>query len=163
MDYWKYLRDNLEDFHKSDKDKKELDKIVDLLTYKAKEKNYNELVTAYKGFLGRKSIKWFDPPYKQWKNNELLIKINPELGLNINGRKYVIKLYFKSDNITKNRVDLILTLLKKELTSRTSDFEVALLDIRAKKLYAADKIDAEILMPLLIGEANSFETIWKRV
>lgn len=163
LDYWKSLRDNLEDFHKEDKDKKELDKIVHSITDKSKVKNYSELIGAYKGFLGRKKIEWFEPPHKQWKNNDLLIRLNPELGLNINGNKYVIKLYFKSESITRSRVDLILTLLKKELHSKDSDFNIALLDIRSKKLYTDDKIDEDLLVPLLIGEAVSFETIWKRI
>lgn len=163
LDYWKILRDSLEEFHKENKEKKELDKILQLITNKTKEDNYAELINTYKVFLGRKQIKWFEPPYKTWKNNDLLIRLNPELGLSIKGHKYVVKLYFKSESISKSRIDLILTLLKNELKSKGSDFDVALLDIRSKKLYTDDKIDASLLMPLLIGEANSFETIWKKI
>jgi hypothetical protein len=163
QDYWKLLRDGIEQFHEANKDKKELEKILTGVTDHAKEKKYSELISAYKTFLGRKKVKWFEPPYKHWRYNDLSIKINPELGLDINGKNVVIKLYFKSEKITKNRVDIILTLLKKELITQKSEFSVALLDIRARKLYTDEKIDVNQLLPLLFGEALSFETIWKEI
>lgn len=162
-DYYRILRDGLEEFHIDGKDKRELDKLVEGLNDKSKQKNYEELILAYKGFLGKKKITWFAPPFKHWKNNDLMIRLNPELGLEINGQKHIIKLYFKSDPISRNRVDLILTLLSNELKTKKSDFKIGLLDIRAKKLYTDDKLDPVELLPLLIGEAVSLETIWKKI
>lgn len=162
-DYYKVLRDKLEDFHKTNAEKKELDKVLDDVFQKSKLNNYKDIILAYKSFLGRKHINWFKPPFKHWKHNELDIRLNPELGLEIDGQKYLIKLYFKAESITKNRVELILTLLNKEFLTKKNDYKVAILDIRAKKLHSDEKLDVDVLLPLLMGEANSFETIWKTI
>lgn len=162
-DYWKKLRDKIQETHSEAKDKDDLDKVIVDITDNSKLRNYKEAILAYKKFLGKKKIKWFNPPFKQWKNSELMIRLNPELGLIINNEKYVVKLYFKAEPITKNRIEIILSLLKSELKNKKENFKFALLDIRTIKLHTDEKIDINVLQPLLIGEAISFETIWKAI
>jgi len=161
-DYWKKLRDGIKLYHKNKKCREDLDQLLEGISNK-KESNYTHAVESYKAFLGRKEIKWFEPPYAEWKSQSLLIRLNPELGLEINGKKYIIKLYFKDDPISQSKVDSILTLLKSTIQPEGSDYSFAILDIQKNKLYTDDKLDCAKLLPLLNGEANSFETIWKSI
>ena len=160
FDFWKPLRDGIIDLHQNKKEKTELDKILNDLTDKKKIKRYPELIESYKSFLGRKKTEWFEPPFKDWEINDLRVKLNPELGLEINDKLYVIKLYFKSDNLSQMKADLILLLMntylkKGEFKSAT----FAVLDIERKKLFENTKLK-KIHLPLLEGEALSFINIW---
>ena len=160
FDFWKSLRDGIIDFHKLDKDKSELDNILIDLTDKKKINRYPALVESYKLFLGRKKIEWFEPPSTEWKTNDLRIKLNPELGLDVNGNLYVIKLYFKTDKLSQMKADLILLLMNTQL--KNGDFTeatFAVLDVERNKLFEKTKLN-EIHLPLLEGEALSFINIW---
>lgn len=160
FDFWKPLREGIVDFHEQNKDKAELDKILNQLTDKKKIKRYPALIDSYKSFIGRKKIEWFEPPSKEWKKDDLRIKLNPELGLEINGKLYVIKLYFKADNLSQMKADLILLLMNSKLKKEDyKDVTFAVLDVERKKMFEKTKLNKNHL-PLLEGEALSFINIW---
>jgi len=160
FDFWKPLRDGIIDLHKLGQDRSVLDNIISNLTDKKKIGRYPALVDSYKSFLGRKNIEWFDPPFKEWKTNDLRIKLNPELGLDINGKLYVIKLYFKSDPLSQMKADLILLLMNTKLKrGNFKEATFAVLDIERKKNFEKTKLDKSHFS-LLEGEALSFITIW---
>lgn len=48
-------------------------------------------------------------------SNGLDVNISPELWLEIDGKKHVIKLYFKSDALSQIKADLILRLMDREV------------------------------------------------
>ncbi len=163
FDFWKPLREGIIDFHKLDKDKSELDDILKELTDRKKINRYPLLIESYKTFIGRKKIEWFDPPFKEWKTNDLRVKLNPELGLDINGSLYVIKLYFKTDKLSQMKADLILLLMNTKLKKR--DFKeatFAVLDVERNKLFEKTKLN-KIHLSLLEGEAMSFVNIWNSI
>lgn len=160
FDFWRPLRDGIIDFHKFDKEKSELDRILIDLTDKKKINRYPALVESYKSFLGKRNIEWFEPPFKEWETNDLSIKLNPELGLDINGILYVVKLYFKTDPLSQMKADLILLLMNTKL--KKGDFKevtFAVLDVERKKMFEKTKLD-KIHLSLLEGEALNFINIW---
>jgi len=160
FDFWKKLRDGLVEFHKSEKNKKELDKIADNLTDTKKVNRYKELIKCYKSFLGRKKIQWFDPPKKKWTYESLNVRLNPELGLEINGELYVIKLWFKASKLSQAKVDFILLLLNEKMkTKKLEEVNFAVLDIGQKKLYSKTKLTS-VEFALLEAEALSYIRIW---
>lgn len=161
FDFWKKMRDEIILFHKESKKNKDcFDEILLKLVDKKKLGRYPDVIGGYKKFLGKKTITSFKVYKTVWTNNDLEVRINPELGLIINNKKYIIKLYFKSEKLSKARVDIILLLLKERYkVELTKGIDVAILDIQNNKLITSKSI--KNIMPLLIGEANSFETIWK--
>jgi len=163
-DFYKPLREKIQEIHKMDLSKEELDQILDTLTDDKKRTNYPEILEGYKRFWGRKKVKWFQPPYRNWKVGDLEIRINPELGLEYNGQFYVIKLFFKDEKTQRSQFDQILTLMEYQLRSKVNEPEIkfALLDIRKAKLYPQRGNSTE-LVPLLLGEAKSFIEIWKGI
>jgi len=163
-DFYKQLREQIKAIHKKDLAKEELNNILNNLTDDKKKANYPKLIDGYKKFWGRKKIKWFQPPYKNWKIGDLEIRLNPELGLEFNNQFFIIKLFFKDEKIQKSQVDQILTLMEYQLRSKINEPEVkfALLDIRKAKLYPQNGASFD-LVPLLLGEAKSFIEIWKGI
>jgi hypothetical protein len=163
FDFWKPLRDKISDFHKKDKkDKNEFDKLILELTDKKKVGRYTELIKAYKSFLGKKRIKHFNVKSRLWVSNDLGVRVNPEMGLIINDKKYIIKFHFKADKLSTQKVEIILLLLRDMYRPEIEKGSTAaILDVPNKKLITSKtKID---LTPLLIGEANNFESIWNSI
>lgn len=113
MDYWEQFREGLQDFHRAGGSKKsDLDRIVAAVQDPKKFGRYSTAIEGYKKFLGRKGIEWFDPASDEWKLDELSVKVNPVLGLEIDVIPYLIKLYFKDESPTKNRVEVVLERMK---------------------------------------------------
>lgn len=160
FDFWKPLREAIVEMHKEGKNKNTLDEVLLRLTDKNKKKLYPGLVKNYKSFLGRKSIEWFEPPYKHWNEGDLRIRINPEIGLEINGKFYVIKLYFKAEPLSQQKSDLIILLLNDALKNKDyQEVTFAILDVGRKKLFERTRL-SEVHMSLLEGEAMNFINIW---
>lgn len=162
-DFWRTLREAIIELHTKNRDKSDLDEVLKGLTDRKKQNRYPELVKQYKSFLGRKKIEWFEPPNKEWKFENLKVKLNPELGLDINGKLYVIKLWFKAEKLSKAKAELILLLLNEKLqTKKFKDVTFAILDIGNKKLFDSTKLTSAEF-PLLEAEALSFIRIWDSV
>jgi hypothetical protein len=77
-DFWKLLREEIVDVHRRGAPKTELDDMVARITDAKKLARYPECVRAYKRFLGRKTVSWFDPPTAEWRPHSLRIRVNPE-------------------------------------------------------------------------------------
>lgn len=158
-DYYKRFRDAVQEMHIKKKDKSELSKIIGLLP-DSKNGNYQSMISGYKKFLGTKETIWFQPVRKIWAHGNLQIPINPELGLKWNNQKYIIKLYLKSDKLSKDRISSILALMKH--TIPTKDTVLCLLDVRNSKIYPFEE-NMLSLLPLVEGEARSLELILDRL
>lgn len=162
-DFYKILREEIVNLHQLNKDVKTLDELLGKLTDTKKKNNYPAVIAGYKKFLGKKKATWFEPPFKHWIIGDLDIKINPELGILLGKNSYVIKLYLSSDRITKDKVTQILSLLEHELRDQVEGVTLfGILDVKTGKLFENTNKDVSYL-PLLEGEAKSFETIWKGI
>ncbi len=161
-DYYKILREAIVENHKLGADKRNLEKILDTITQK-KQLNFELAIKGYQKFWGRRNMEWFEPPFKHWTIDDLDVKINPELGLAIGDTQHVIKLYFKSEKLSKGRIDQILSLLESELRNKVKKGTVfCVLDVRQGRLYCNVERKTE-LIPLLVGEARSFAAIWNNL
>ncbi|MBL9160978.1 MAG: hypothetical protein JNJ70_26090 [Verrucomicrobiales bacterium] len=162
-DFWRRLRSAIVDYHKSGStDKTVLGGALDGVTHKPKESAYPAAIKGYQKFLGRKAISWYQPPTKAWTSGDLTIRVNPELGLVINGEHHLVKLYFKADAMTKTKADVIILLMREAIPNLRPGTKFALLDVQRAKLFAHDS-PSQDLLPLLQGEAANFATIWASI
>lgn len=135
-DFYKPFREGLINLHANGKDRTSLDSIVSSLSDLKKVANYPELIDGYKKWWGKKAIGWFDPPRGVYSSAGVDIAVNPELGLVIDGKRVVVKLYNKAEPITQFRIDMVPLLMELVLRgSCASDDAVALLDVRKGKLH----------------------------
>lgn len=161
-DYYRKLRDGIVEMHRDGMPKSVLDGLVKGIADQNKTVNYPLLAAGYKKFLGRKSIQWYEPPKASWFQGNLEVRINPELGLEINGRPHLIKLYFKAEKLTKARIELINHLMLTALDVERAGATVGMLDVRNGNLIVADSLDPS-LAPLLNAEAIAFCEMYKSV
>lgn len=163
-DYWNPLKSKLKSVHKKNGTPEDLKELINLISLEKKE-NYKKSIEGYCSFWKKRKFSWFNPPKKTWIDGDVRIELNPELGLQINDRLYVIKLHTSAnDKIDKRHSDLILNLMEKELRSKVLGDEVifALLDVKTGKFFENKTKDIS-LIPLLKGEVKSFEIIWKNL
>ncbi len=158
-DYYKRLRDSIARMHRLEQPLTVLDQLCAIVPDKKKER-YRAAVAVYKRFLKGKTIEWFAPREGLWQYGGLIVKINPELGLNINGTPYVIKLYFRDEPLTKAKIAGIIHLMEKQLHTYHSDDTVfSILDVQNNKLLT-NRGYRQDLMPLIRGYASAFMQIY---
>jgi len=160
-DFYKRLREGLIAFHVERRDKKSLDAIMDDIRHVVKLKNYPDFIGGYKRFLGRKTFEWFSPPRGEWKHGDLIIRLNPELGLVQGQIKMAVKLYLRTQGeLDKRRAALITQLMRSVLTPLDGVTTLAVLDVKNGKNFPAGD-DEPALVPLLRGEALSFVEMYR--
>jgi len=162
-DFWKTLREGLVHFHSTGGGhKSELDGLVGE-ALESRRAHYEAAITGYKRFLGRKSVQWFEPTRITWFEGDLGIRINPELGLIIDGVPTIVKVHFKSRQLSKRRIEVILLLMEDALRPHCGPEErFAVLDCWKGKLFYSDRPRWKI-RPYLIGEAHAFSTMWREL
>jgi hypothetical protein len=90
-DFYRAIRKGIVEMHQKAKPKDALDNLLLGLTDKKKQTAYPELVAGYKKFLGKKGYVWFTPPKHKWEHAGLAISVNPEVGLEFDGVRHVVK------------------------------------------------------------------------
>ncbi len=159
-DFWKGLREGLVDYHKSGTNlRRDLDFIINPGTDKKKVENYMAALAGYKKFLGRKTLEWHIPQRSKWHRHGLDIRLNPELGLKINGVRHHLKLYFKAPPLKKEKADMIIWRMQDGLVDVRVGDKLAILDVRRGNLFSVP-VSNPNFSALLEGEAAAFYTIW---
>ena len=163
-DYWKQLREGIQHFHRTGgKNRDSLDDILHSVQNPRKLGRYSAALKGYKRFLGRKNIRWFSPPGGVWCCDKLSVKVNPELGLRIEGDRHLVKLYFKNDAPTKNRLEIVSEMMKTVLAEKTDEgTTMAVLDVSNGKLHTQTVIIPQLSV-LLQGEAAAFLSMWEAI
>jgi hypothetical protein len=109
----------------------------------------------------QKDLSWFKPPSAIWSYAGLNVRVNPELGLDLGGKKYVIKLYFKDEKPTKHRLKVVFEMMRIALFLDAT-IASAVIDVSTGKLIVPKPL-AEDLLPLLEAQALAFMHLWKAV
>lgn len=162
-DFYKPLRDRIAETHRNDLPLKNFDKLLLSLNDSKKIKNYPDVVKGYIGWCGKKTFQWFDPPSDFFAQHGIAVSINPELGLIINGQPHLIKLYFKSEPLARNRIDIATHLMEVCLRKHCqADELMAVLDVRESKLFSP-KVPIPSLSATLDAELAYIAALWPNV
>lgn len=163
FDFYKPLREHLVQLHQSGSSRDEVHSILDDLTDPKKVRNYPEAVNGYHQWWGRKSFRWFEPPFAIFEASGVEVRVNPEMGLEINGIPHLVKLYFKAPVLTKQRVDLITHLMSNALAGEAPEgCTMSVLDVRRSRLFSPT-VPVPRLRAALIGELAYVAALWDEV
>jgi hypothetical protein len=159
-DFYKPLRDEMSACHKRGGTKGNLDNFVDGYPDKKRIEHYREIVGGYKKWWGKKSLKWFTPPTQQYMKEGFEVSVNPELGLEVDGKRHLIKLYFKPEPLSKNRVEIANQLMENTLRAKSRATDImSVLDIRTSKLIPCGA-PSKLLEAMLAAEMVYIAKIW---
>jgi hypothetical protein len=162
-DFYKPLRNRITETHRNSLSITNLDKLLPTLSDSKKIKNYPAIVKGYSTWWGKKTLQWFEPFSDSFVQHEIAVSINPELGLVINGQPHLIKLYFKADPLTRNRIDIVTHLMEVCLRKHCQEGEVmAVLDIRNGKLFSP-KVPIPSLSATLDAELAYIAALWPNI
>lgn len=135
-DFYKKVREKIIEVHRDNLPKEELSKTIYQITDIKKLKIYPEIIASYLAWCGKKKFKWFEPSSATISKESLEISINPELGLEIKESPHLVKLYFKSDPLSKSKADIIMQIMEMYLSENSPEGTVmSILDIPRKKLF----------------------------
>lgn len=165
-DYWRPLRQGLKEFHRQSKPIEYLDQIPKRVSNnESRRDTYIHVIQGYKKIIKNKTIEWFDPPSNKWISGNLTININPELGLVINGRPHLVKIYFKENSerlqtkLETNTLPLIHYLLNHCAAECPDKTVMSVFNARKGQLKLQRKIISEA-ENVAHAEASSFVTLW---
>jgi len=161
-DFYKPLREHIIEIHKKGKQKKDIDKIVGSVLDKKKIHSYPQIIQGYKKWWGRNTFQWAEPPRGTYTASGVEIMVNPELGLKFGKENHIIKLYFKSDPLSKFKSDIITNLMEIELRSiGTQNVKMSVLDIRNAKLFTYD--GTPVIKPVVDAELAYIASLWSSI
>jgi hypothetical protein len=162
FDFYKQFRDAIVAYHTEGKnDKKYFDAFLSTVIDAKKTERYRRLVANYKKMLGKKKCVIQPNERTVWTYKNLEVSINPELCLDIDGEKHLIKLYFKAEKLSRIKIKVILYLMKNALPHIAGIDQYAIFDIFNNKIIKDASPDD--LRPLLEAEAEHFLTLYKGV
>jgi len=161
-DFYKVLRDAIPQVHQEQKARDSLDGVLGGLKDPKKADAYAQCISGYKQWWSKKQIKWVDIHPWDWTEGDLTVRVNPELGVMVDGHPQVIKLYFKADAASKRRIETMFHLLRLSLPEELAGATPGILDVRRSNLFTPTT-DIPDIEALLRGQAAGFATMWKQL
>lgn len=162
VDYYRKLRNQIIETHQENRSRAHFRRLIFDVPLE-KLRNYDIIREGYSKWWGRKELKWFEPATCLYEKHGIEVNINPELGLLINDEPHLIKLYFKSESLSKNKVNITLHLMNISLNDMyEEDITMSILDIRNSKLITATHHDP-MLDASVDGELAYIAALWASV
>ncbi|MCC6558900.1 MAG: hypothetical protein IT372_38725 [Polyangiaceae bacterium] len=159
FDFYRQVRDAIVDMHRSGKPDSVLDEFLAAQHDDRRRRIYPSIVNGYRRFLSSARMTWFEPKTGSVQLGDVAIHVNPDLGLVIDGKPHLIKIYFRGEPLSSKRTAVVLNLLAGGLAESCPGHALALLDVRNAKLHTFKAPNPRIGV-LLRGEAASFSTIY---
>jgi hypothetical protein len=162
-DFYKALREGIVQIHKNSGTKADLPVLLKGITDPKKAANYPAMLTGYRKWWGNKTLKWFAPNGATYTQSGIDVAVNPELGLDINGTRHIIKLFLKADPLAKTRADLIVTLMHHVLPLTAGhQAQFSVLDVRNSKLFTYSATGKNF-KPMVDAELSYIASLWPHV
>lgn len=158
-DFYKSLREALIATHKGGESRNSLDVRLSSVREPKRRRRYDELIVHYKRWWGRKDIGWFTPPSATYSSSGVSVSVNPEIGVEFGGDRYVIKLYFKAAQLKKSSADLITGLMASALQGGGND-KFGVLDVERGKLYFLEGQAPDVLVAMIDAELAYIAQLW---
>lgn len=125
-----------------------------------KQANFQDTVAKYSEWRDKfGSAIWFDPPRSTWAAGEFSVNINPELGLQTQKAKHVIKLYINKTGLSKLKAQ-VAGLIMLDQFGASQGINYSVLDVKASKLFVMGK-PTDKLRLLLLGEIAHLNAMLK--
>ena len=160
-DFYRGIREAIVNAHANEKGKRSIGPAAMATIERDKRRHhYEALIAAYIGWWGRKKLEWIAPERTVRRFEGFHLRINPELGLAINGVPHIIKLHFKEAPLSK-RYSEVLACIMYESYPVPPSAEIAVLDIRRRRLHKLSPRPE--LSALVASELAAFSAMWARV
>lgn len=163
FDYWRDFKDEVQKQLKRQGKKEDLKELTEKVREDVRD-NYNIMISGFLKFWKPTRMRWVKPVNRVASIAGIRLIVNPEIGIQWQGKEYMIKLFLKAnENLDKRHADIILAMMEKVLRDKVNDdVEFAILDVRRGKLFTYTNNDPRLLI-LLKSEAREFADMWKEL
>ena len=165
FDYYRPLRETIAAVHRAHGDRAAFDAAL-MAALPEEFPIRSELLAvgaAYRAWWGRKQLGWFEPPRVIWTQGEIAITINPDLGLIVDGRPHLMKLWFRDVALEKRGLDVVFQLMEDATPGLVPPgTEVGVLDVRRSHLFSPT-VEVSGASAWLNGEVAYLSAAWADV
>lgn len=139
FDRYKKFREKIKAFYKGKINSGDLLKII-LTAHKTRTSSFKLLYDSILSFNKDKELLWFEPPKLSFTYDDIRLTINPELGLQFDGCRYITKLYLKKDPIDPIIAKHAIAIMKLFVNSESENYNFAIWDVQADNFYKDEGI-----------------------
>jgi hypothetical protein len=164
-DFWRPLRKAISAYHRrAEGDTRGLRDFLPTVTER-RVGRYDAAIRGHTQFIRNKAIRGLAAPSAWWEVGQLRVRVNPEIALRIEDRRYVVKLYFKSEPLSRGRAQALIALMEEELRSSVAaSTQFAVWDVPNAHLRVADgRSSIEDTQIALHSEAGALVEIWESI
>ena len=142
-----------------------LDEMIFALTDERARRLFSAAERGYLSFVdapvirGNKEPTWFIPPMRDYPIGPLTLRTDPEIGLLIDGRPHVLKLYLRGDPINPQQIAITTTLLTSALQTTWPGVTFGVLDVRRGRMFTYRRAEHDIAT-LMKAEAATFSALY---
>ena len=138
-DFYRPAREAIVDMHRKGLDTRVLADFLDSLVDPHEKRIFPKVVVGYSKFLRQqRRLTWFEPPFRDHALAGVSVRVNPEIGLLIDGRPHAIKLYFRGEPLSPRRAVLVNEVIGNALASTWPGTVFGVLDVRRARLFARE-------------------------
>lgn len=135
-DFYRPVREAIVDMHAKGLDTRALNDFLATVEEPREKRIFPKIAIGYGKFLRQyRRLTWFEPPLREYPLGPVSVRVNPELGLLIDGRPHALKMYFRGEPLYAQRAVLINELLHDSLASTWPGTVFGVLDVRRAKLF----------------------------
>ncbi|MBU2037933.1 MAG: hypothetical protein KKH95_02230 [Gammaproteobacteria bacterium] len=151
-DYYRALRVAIKSVVKGNKPFSHLEQVAKKQNDSSKQAKYRKKIAAYGTWREGKNVDSYSELSNKYRFMNTVINCNPELNLNVDGRRKLIKLYFnESESMTQDRANVICALMKEVVGG--DGYDCLVLDLTSNReleffgdhYLVMDKIHAKII------------------
>ena len=158
-DFYRPLRECIEETFEQGWSSAGFKKALKEVTSAKRVEHYEECREGLSKWVGKKKIEMLPRFRATWKSGPLSVTVNPELHVKINGVPHLLKLYFKSEPLSKQNINIALHLLQKKAPKGTT---AGILDVRRSKLFTPT-VTIPGMDAFLKAEATAFSSLWASI
>lgn len=164
FDLYAPLRRAIVDMHAEQKvlDPTVLDQVR--LASPSEHRHFPPCIAGHKKFLAKNSgLVWFEPPLRDYPIGPIAVRIDPEIGLIIDRKPHVLKMYLRRTTVEKLRVELLTTLMEMAMRATWPSTTFGVLDVRRGRFHAykpASIPNTKANVVLGHAEAAAFGSLW---
>jgi hypothetical protein len=167
FDLYAPLRRALVDYHVEGPTKAPLSAFAESRADFHERRHFGPAVNGYLRFLKRQGeMQWFEPAMRDYPLGPAVVRVDPELGLMIEGRPHMLKLYLRQSAPERLRTELLTTLMQMSMQTVWPGTTFAVLDARRGRFHPykmATVATTKDHIALLHAEAAAFGSLWTNV
>lgn len=165
-DYWLDLRKAINHFSEGKISLEELNNLVNSVPQR-KKANYRKAISRFTHFVDKNNVSFFPVNKSSWSYKGLTISASPELGMIVNNRKFLVKIFYNvkkpEEKVTKRNIMPSLSLLDIANKAEETNNQVGLLNLQNGKLLTPNNSKLETSLLELQLDARTFLDYWEMV